>query len=449
MAAAAAEHSGRLDEAIAYHKQAFRKDRADLSAALRALVLLRDHGSEAEADEWRSELLENIGKASSGAFELASWAVDNRDDDLFAAALEALAEVDKGAAIDLAEDAAAAGMTRATARAIPVLAATGKLARGLAQRREAILTRSLERMNELLEKDRPVEAYELAHALAQLRRIPNSQINAERLETLARRGLARITRHVRDAVRSAFAAGEPEQVLAAAAGAGDILGAAPDTAVIVARSLDSLGRQDEALALLRRVVAENPDSFSARRLAARYASLQRDYATALDLYGALKLSDEYASIAPEVERFFAGVERRALKRLRELVDSGQYDEAAELAAAITRQLGPLERTQRELARMARQLRLKLKEIDDGGGDLEEREAILRRLVAVAPGDEKGLRLLALELMRQFRFAEAADYWEKLYLLDPDNESADRNRVRCATLAQRRASISAAESNEVG
>ncbi len=53
------------------------------------------------------------------------------------------------------------------------------------------------------------------------------------------------------------------------------------------------------------------------------------------------------------------------------------------------------------------------------------------------------------MMRQFRFVEAAEYWEMLYRLDPNNESAARNRVRCATLARRRSSVPGAELAAVG
>ncbi len=60
-----------------------------------------------------------------------------------------------------------------------------------------------------------------------------------------------------------------------------------------------------------------------------------------------------------------------------------------------------------------------------------------------------LRRLALELKKQSRFAESAEYWEILERLDPENESATRNRVQCATLAQRRSSSSGAEPELVG
>jgi len=62
-------------------------------------------------------------------------------------------------------------------------------------------------------------------------------------------------------------------------------------------------------------------------------------------------------------------------------------------------------------------------------------------VLINPADIASLKRLAVELMRQFRFAEAAECWERIYEMDPDNESAQRNRVRCATLAKRRSSAS--------
>lgn len=448
-AAMAAEKSDRNGLAIRYFKEASRRDRGDLSTALHALVLLKQKSETAEADEWRREMLENIGNASSGAFELASWAIENRDEDLFAAAFKKVIAVDKAGSVDLAEDVLAASLFHGAASTIPLLAQLGKLPTSLSTRRNAILNNAIELMGALLEQDKPADAYELARALTQLGQFPAGQIATEKLEAKARRAMVQITRHVRSSVRSAFGTGNPEQVVEEAAGTLDILAGDPDTAVIVARSLDSIGRQNDALALLRRVQADNPGHFGSRRLGARYAALQGDYATALDLYGSMKSFEDFPAAKPEVERFFNSVERRALKQLRSLTDAGRYDEGLALAAAIARQLGPLERTERELLHMSRRLRLQLKEVEDGGSDLEDRESILRKLIEIGSDKEKYLRRLALELMRQFRFAEAAEIWEQLYLVDPANESAERNRVRCATLAERRALDSGREITQVG
>ena len=445
----AAEKSGKAHLAIRYSKQAFRMDRSDLSSALHALVLLAQAENEAEAAEWRRELLDNLGSFARGAFEIASWALANHDQELFSAAWAAGSLLDKAGSIDLLEDAFNADMMRSLADSIPALARLGKLPPALAGRRAALLNNALDAIGPLTESGRAAEAYDLARAVARLTDIPTSQVAGARLAGQARRFIPRITRHVRAKVRAAFGAGNLNEVVRIADASGDVLIGDPDTAVIAGRSLFDTGRSDDALTLLKATLAENPDSDNARRWTGRYAAKMDDYATALEAYSGLTNLDSPQSeaVRAEAERFLATAERRALKKLREYSDSEKHDDALTLAAAITKYLGPLERTERELARMHRSLRLRLKEVDQGEAELEEREPILRKLIRIRPDDQPSLRRLALELMRQFRFAEAAAIWERLHLLDPSNESADRNRVRCATLAQRRASVSATDVDE--
>ena len=83
------------------------------------------------------------------------------------------------------------------------------------------------------------------------------------------------------------------------------------------------------------------------------------------------------------------------------------------------------------------MRLRLIEIEQGDGDIDEREPVLRAMLRVNPEDVSALRRLALEYMRQFRFTEAAECWEMLRKLNPENETVVRNSERCQILAQRR------------
>lgn len=441
VAASAAERLEQKDTALSYAKQAFRKDRSDLSTALKALVLLTEHGSEAEVAEWRRELLENIGSSSSGAFEICMWAIKHRDEDLFTSALQAVAAADKTGTIDLVEEAFTAKMFKAVADAIPFLARIGRVDRGMADRRSTVLQGAAATSTRLFEQGRAAEAHYLAQGLVGLRDISNSQIARSALIREMRPLVRRIILHFRSAIRDAHRNGQAQKLLELGESAGDVLLEDPDTAVIVARALHSSGSDDQALALLKKVRAKAGPSFNVHRWAGRVAASAGDYETALEMYGSLDGFDNepIETVKAEVKRFFGRVERRALKQLRELVDTGRHDEALRLADAIERHLGPLERTGRELMRMRRFLRLQLQEIDQGDGEMGDREPILRKLVRTSPGDKSTLRRLALELMRQFRFAEAAEYWERLHILDPSNVSADRNRVRCATLAQRRTS----------
>lgn len=437
-AAKAAEEVGNLEQAVQYLKQTFRRDRGNVAAALHALVLLGRLDLEQEGKEWRRELLDNLGSGSNGSFALATWAIEQKDAAMFGAALKNLALEDKGATIDLVEDAANAEMHDATARAIPLLPQLGRLPKALAARRNAILNLAVDQMRELLEQEKPIEAHRLAQALAQVPDHPNSQIMADRLEVRAKQILAKSERQVRLAVRVAFRENDPERVLSIAEGAEELLVRDPDTAVIVGRALESLGRQTEALALLQTAQAANPEHVGVTRWTGRIAASIQEYAPALDMYGRLRTLDSQGTFAAEVERFFASIERRALKQLRYLVETGQNEQALTLATAITTHLGPMERVDREKSRMYRLLRIDLMDLEQNDGDARERETVLRKLLQIKPDDKGMLRRLALILMSQFRFAEAADIWTILLDIDPDNESADRNRVRCATLAERRA-----------
>jgi Flp pilus assembly protein TadD len=83
------------------------------------------------------------------------------------------------------------------------------------------------------------------------------------------------------------------------------------------------------------------------------------------------------------------------------------------------------------------LRRRLKDIEQGDGEPEERESVLRQIVHIRPSDQGMLRRFALELMRQLRFSEAAEIWDRIHALDPRNSSASKQRERCIKMAQRR------------
>jgi tetratricopeptide (TPR) repeat protein len=279
----------------------------------------------------------------------------------------------------------------------------------------------------LFEHGQNADAFAMAGA-ARLYRITAPQ---------ARNLLRDISQRVRHVVREAYLQGNPQAVADTATGAEDIFIGIPKTVVVVARSLASLGREAEALELLKKGQAASPDSFVLRRWTGRFAALQGDYATALRMYASLNRSDpEFATVSAEVDRFFAGVERRALKQLRELFEADRSIDAFDLAEAIKDHTDGGAAADRELARKHRNLRLRLIEIEGGEGDLEERESLLRLMVRIKPDDASALRRLALECMRQFRFAEAAECWERLCALTPSNESVIRNHERCQVLARR-------------
>ena len=451
LAGEAAERSGNRELAVGYAKQAYRLDRRDLSSALRAIILMSDSSDIEQLAEWRAEILENVGASSSGGFEVCLWAVRHGDEELFAVALERFAAADKAGSIDLMEQAFAAGLWRAVAASIGIAVNLGRLSRSLAERRAALLGDALGKAKDLAQSGDIAAAFELARAVELLRGIQSDQLPIPQLVGEARLLIRELAAGTREAVRAAFEAGDAAAVIEAGRRGGEIPRYDARTATLIARSLQATGDTAGGLELLKNVSEPHQDSLVVRRWMARLATAVQDYATALEMYGSLREANDpsLAKVRPEIERFFNTAQPRSLKQLTLLSRAGKVEEAIRLAHAINTYLGPHERTERELGRIHKLMRLRLKQIEQGEGAIEEREAVLRQIVLVRPDDIAFVRRLALELMRQFRFAEAAEYWERICVLDPRNESASRNRVRCATLAKRRMSASTQVSDVVG
>jgi tetratricopeptide (TPR) repeat protein len=450
-ASIAAENSGDGATAASYAKQAFRSDRDDLSAALHALKLLSRTGDEDEIEDWRREVIGNAGGSSSGAFEICVWAIENRDEAMFAAGLRSVAARDKGGTVDLVEDALAAGMFDAVGQSVPLLVTIGRVPRSLAERRSALLERLLDEARQMVVDGSNDLAFRIARALVELDGASNSQIAGRRLAGQARRVLRDVLVDVRSSVREAYRDHDFAGVCKIYDSQADIITEDPDVATIVARSLQAAEREAEALALILRVQARSPESFAPTRWAARLAALARNYTVALRMYGLLRsdFPEQSQPIASEVERFFAIAERVAVRQLRELIAEERFEDASELANIILLELNQADRVERELGRMVRALRIKLRGIDEGDGEIDEREAVLRQLVTLKPEDETLLRRLALELMRQFRFLEAAEIWDRIVRINPENESAERNLERCRRLAASRAPAVPAEADGSG
>lgn len=435
--AEAAERLGRYEQAIFYAKQAFRRDHEDLAAALRALTIIAEHSDADEVAEWRAEIMENMAGATNGAFEICLWAVENKDEPLFVAAIGLVRAADKAGTIDLLEKAAEAGMSGAISQCIGLARDLGRLDPGLTQRRADIFQWVLDETLRLFEAGKPSEAHRLAQSLAEL--AGESALRLERFAVLAARVTRVVERGVRKGVRIAYSQRDDESIIRLGDSSADILLSDPDAAVIVARTYHANGRERDAIAYLTSVQSANPDHFGARRWLARYAGFARSYALAINMYGGLDRSNPgFAPIAREVERYLAKVVPHALKEVRGLLEADRTEEAFVLINALRANTAAGESCERELVRKHRSLRKRLVEIERNEEDLEEREEILRMMLRIEPTDVSALRRLALECMRQFRFAEAAEYWETLRSLSPDNESVVRNRERCQILAQRRA-----------
>jgi tetratricopeptide (TPR) repeat protein len=446
-AAEAAASCGMTETAIRYAKQAFRLDREDLAAALEALKLLSGAGEEQELAEWRKEILENAAGTAIGAFEISMWAVEHHDEELFAAGLKRIATGDKGGTIDLLEDALKARMYRAVADCVPELVGIGRVSRSMAERRSDILTALLDAVVDLTGERRLEDAFHVATAVMPLLDVQSSQVRTRRLGATARSMVREIVRETRLNIRDAYARQDTASMIEAKDAAGAILIDDPDTAVIVARALQTAGRDDEALELVKRIYARHPDHVPTVRWTGRLAAAAGDFRTAIQAYAHLRSNPSAATepLTQEMDRFFSVAGWRALKQLRDLVEDEDFDSAIKVIEVIRgNRLDTDGRTQRYVNSMSRSLRLRIKDIDEGEGDVDEREILLNQLVRVNPGEPKALRRLALELTRKFRFAEAAEAWERLLSITPDNEYAIRNLERCRRLAIRNQSKTALE-----
>lgn len=437
-ASAAAEKVGKPDLAIDYAKLAFRSDPSDLAIALKALQLLIARNRHEEADNWRREVRENSSGTSSRAFEVCAWAVANRDPDLFAASLRAVARADKGGTIDLLEDAFAAGLYKAVAESVPAVAALGRLSRSLAERRNTLLDRLLATGSRLLDDNEIDAAWSIARALAQLEGDTSSQIPVRTLAVGGQRMIRDITKVVRAQLREALVAERLDEVERLVDTWGDVIAEDSGAAVSAVRGLYLRGSSGKALRLLKLALHHHPDDFGLLRWAARVAGRSGDMTLATRAYGRLRhdFAAESESFRPEIDRFFNRLGVIGPRQVRELVAADRLDEAMELAAVLSVEVPGSDRLEREKQRMQRIIRLRLKDIDLGEADISAREGLLRKLASLNPGEESVLRRLALELMRQFRFSEAAEVWGRLLALNPANESAERSLERCRVMAVR-------------
>jgi tetratricopeptide (TPR) repeat protein len=446
IASGAAERLGRIDSATAHAKQAFRLDRRDLTTALHALMLLNAQGDTDESATWRAEIIENAGAFETGVFQVCVWAIDHSDEQLFEAAIAGTSAINKAGAVDLLERGLEAGMYRPAALALERLGQAGDVSKDLRKRRDDVVVRAMDEAARLYEQGNSGDALLLARAASGFRAVASrARVMIREIEKRERLEAREAKQRLWLAVREAYSRGDSAGVVAAADGAEELVIANPKAAVLVARSLASLRRASEAIELLKKAHAENPDDFAVARWAGRLAAHENDYATALSMYGSLDRNDpEFVRVSAEVDRYLHWVERPAVKKVRELLDADRIDDALDLIGELQARVSAGGACEKELSRKHRNLRARLIEIEQGEGDIDEREPILRQMVRMKPDDASAHRRLALEYMRQFRFAEAAQSWETLRLLNPDNESVVRNRERCQILARRRAGPSIVE-----
>jgi tetratricopeptide (TPR) repeat protein len=424
-AATACERTGQLEAALGHWKQAFRHDRSDLNAALRTLALLSqlDQGDQLKA--WREEVLEHSRSSTNGAFEIARWALEHRDEELFAKVFGAICEQDLHRAENLFDRLIPEDLFKAAAACLRILA--GFKNETVARQLDKVAARSSKVAAELLADGLFNPAYDLADAAAQIRQ-----------DGIALRTRRAAMAHYRGIIREAYGRQDYPAVVEAWAAASDIVLHATDAALLAAVSLHKLERNADALELLLRIHDREPGNAAVLRWSGRIASLLSRYGTALPMYAALRQSQDPAAekYRAEIARFFETAERRALKQLRSAIVDGQFALALDLAELLEPDIEDRDRLHSEVERLNRLLRIKLREIENGNSDDENRERVLLMLLRIKPDDAAILRRLALELMRQVRFQEAAELWSRLDRLSPGTETNMRNLEKCRILAAR-------------
>ena len=425
-AAQASEHLGLEEQAIGFWKQSFRHDRSNLRAALNALLLIARCFGEEHLNEWKAEVIENA-EEGDGVLEVAQWALANRQEDLFVGAFRVILGQNPERAEDILHSAVRSEMNGAVSLSLKMVAELPDQV--LARRRfKKLAGEVMSHAAELIEKGEMRAAFDLASAAG-----PYASATA------ATRIVRNVTNHFRDLIRQAYGRDDYQAVVALAGEAGDIIFQSSRLGLLVGISLSRLERNAEARETFRRLHQIDPVNAEVLRWSGRLARADGDYATALRMFGALLRSDEPAAdrFREESRRFFERAGHRALKQVRDLGRGGRFEEAIELAEAVREETELSEEADLELSRLHRLLRLRLREIEQAEGELEQREPVLRLMDRVKPHDEAVLRRLALEFMRQFRFDEAADYWERLDAIKPNVESVVFNRQRCRILAARK------------
>ncbi len=424
-AATACEQTGQFEAALSHWKQAFRHDRSDLNSAFRAITLLSQLDQSDQLIAWRDEVLEHVASSANGALEIGRWALEHRDEELFAKVFDAIYDLDPNRAEDFFECTVSSGMFRAAAACVRLLAISDDPQ--AVHHRDRLAKQIGKVAGELLEKGLFKPAHDMADAAL--------QIQPDRLTTRIKRA---VQAHYRKAIRSAYGQQDYAGAVEAWAEGGDIVFEFHDTALVAALSLNKVERREEALDLLLRIHEESPENAAVLRWTGRIAGTLGRFEIALPMYAALRRSQDPVAekFRDETAKFFQSADRRALKQLRETIVGGHLERAIDLAETLRVDVEDQDRLQTEVERVNRQLRLQLRAIEHGNAEDEDRARILPLLLRIDPDNAAILRRTALEFMRQMRFQEAADLWDRLDQLAPGNETNSRNLERCRIFAAR-------------
>ncbi len=430
-AATACEQLGQIEDSLNHWKQAFRHDRSDLNAALRVLTLLSKMNRGEQLGTWREEVLEHASLSATGAFDLARWALEKRDEELLTKVFSMIAQRDFYRAEDLFHNMLSSSLHQAASACLALLVKADDPA--TTRRRDQLAAECSKLAAELLAKGELKPAVSLANGVLQAR-----------FDRIAERTMRIADSHCRKAIREAYRHQDYLSAVNIWNEVGAIVCQSADTALVVALSLHRIERPAEALSLLLLAREMAPENASVLRWLGRIAAIQGSFEIALPSYAAILRSEDpiAAQFSTEAEKFFTSADRRALRQLREAIAAEQYEHALDLTELLRPYVADHERLDREAQRINRLLRVQLREIEKGDTDEEDREQVLKLLLRIQPDDPAILRRAALEWMRRLRFGEAAELWGKLDQVAPGVESNARNLERCRILAARQAKSAA-------
>lgn len=429
IAGRASDLLGQQRDAVKFRKLAFRLDHSNYANATSVLDYYRSANEGGKYDAWLAEVLELL--ESSGdkllARGLTEWAIEQREERVFAHALVVLARNDMIMLPALIDDSARVGMHAAMASVAGTIAAmpdlTDKTARALRGRAQSWA----EDASLLLEAGRAREAYSFAKAC---------------LSVMRSNGVARkVQRSVLERLRQQMDAAQSDaETIALCAAAGDMIYDRRAIAVLYARALMKEGQLSESQLVSKRIYESDPEDVDARASYASISSMNGDFATALALYGELagEASDRVERFRPRIERFLASAGAKGVRHIREMLAQGQFEQAIVTARLLEEYANVPDALAAEMQRIRSKLRSRLRQLDEAMGHDGEAQHVLELMLSISPNDPSVVRRAALEAMKLQDFNRAIDLWQRLERLSPGLKSAINNLQRSQTLARRQA-----------
>lgn len=430
VAGRAAQALGKSDDAVRYRKLAFR--RAPNSAA--AAVFILDHykstGEGQLYDAWLAEVLEILEDRGDAtlASGLAEWAISRREEYALGRALVVLGSKDAGLLPALIEEAARAEMESALPAVAVLLAGRPGIVEKLVRPLRSMLQDWAEAAEKLLNEGRMQEAHALATAC----------LAVQPHQPVARAVSRAVLDHLSTQVQSAS---DDAAVVALCEAAGDMVFERRSIALLFGRSLAKLGRLADAQRVAARLYALVPDDVAACANYAYMAALNKDFPTALELYGELSKRDaeSTARFHARIEGFLASAGPRGVRFIRTLTAQGEFAKAVETYRLLREYAElPEEQFESEARRLLSAMRAHLRQIDEEEGGSGEVLEIVTLMLTLAPTDPRLLRRAGIESMKLEDFERAMGFWRRLEEVSPGLQSAISNARRCETIAARKA-----------